>query len=155
MPRTRKRQSQSQHSIGLTPVFVCPVDSCPGKTRVLTGGNRAWTRHRRAYHPNVDFSQYEDVMRTNIPASDALNPSEMSSPSISLASIPEDDPFTMEDYYTDSGLPPDDLLLPAEQSQLESDTDSDSQSDRSVKTLYHPMLDGMPSFFIYVQPLAC
>lgn len=64
----------------------------------------------QAYHPNVDFGQYGNVMRTYIPASDALNPSVMSSPSSSLASVLEDDPFIMEDY-TVGGLPPDDFLL--------------------------------------------
>lgn len=144
-----RTQTHSSESVGLAPVFVCPVDSCPGKTRVLTG-IRAWTKHRRTYHPNDDLSQYGNVMRTHIPASDApsrSSPSEMSSPSSSsLASILEDDSFTMEDH-TVGGLPPDDLLLSdppiysSEQSQ--SDTDGDSQSDGSFKIQYHPLLDGI------------
>jgi hypothetical protein len=145
MPRQRQTQTRTHnHS---APVFVCPVDPCPGKTRVLTG-IRAWTRHRRANHPDVDFSQYGNVMRTDIPASGAPNPSVISSPSSSLASILEDDPFTMEDY-TVGDLPPDDLLLSdppnyhTEQSQSDLDTDGDSQSDGSIKIHYHPILNGI------------
>ena len=145
MPRQRQTQTQThRNSVRSAPVFVCPVDSCPGKTRELTG-IRGWTRHRRAYHPDVDFSQYGNVMRTRIPASDAL-PIVISSPSNSLASIPEDDPFTREDYtLAVDELPPDDLLLSdppiyhTEQSQ--SDTDGDSQSGGRIH--YHPMLDGI------------
>lgn len=91
-------------------------------------------------------------MRTHIPASDdALSSGVMSSPSSSPASILEDDPFAVEDYRV-GGLPPDDFLLSdpptyhAEQSQP--DVDGDSQSDGNVKIHYHPMLNGMPLFFI-------
>jgi hypothetical protein len=96
-------------------------------------------------------------MRTHIPASDApsLSLSVTSSPSGSLASVLEDDPFIMEDY-TVGGLPPNDFLLSdpptyhADQSQP--DTDGDSQSDGIIKVHYHLMLDGTLLFFIYIQP---
>jgi hypothetical protein len=113
---------------------------------VLTGGMRAWTRHRRAYHPNVDFSQYGNVMRTHISDSDALGPD------VLMSSPPSSPPWTMEDY-TVGGLPLDDFLLsdpPTYHSQP--DTDDDLQSDGSFKIHHHSMLDGMPLFFIYVRP---
>ena len=149
MPRPQRQTQTQTHEHSAAPIFVCPVDSCPGKTRYLTG-IRAWTRHRRAYHPNVDFSQYENVTRTHSPASDASDapsPSIFSSPSSPLASILEDDPFTMEDY-TVGGLPPDDLLSDppiyhTEQSQSDLDTDGNSQSDGSFKIYYHPVLNGI------------
>ena len=158
MPRQCRTQTQTHsHSIELAPVFVCPMDSCPGKTRVLIGGMRAWTRHRRAYHPNVDFSQYGNLMRTHIPASDAPSRSlsVTSLPTSSLASVLEDDPFTMEDH-TVGGLPPDNFLLsdpPTHRSdQSQPDIDGDSQSDGIVKVHYHLMLDGTLLFFIFIWP---
>ena len=160
MPRQCRTQTQTHsHSVELAPVFVCPVDSCPGKTRVLNGGMRAWTRHRRAYHLNVDFSQYGNLMRTHIPASDAPSPSlsVTSSPTSSLASVLEDDPFTMEDH-TVGALTPDnrDFLLsdpPTHYSdQSQPDIDGDSQSDGIIKVHYHLMLDGTLSFFISIWP---
>jgi hypothetical protein len=147
MPRKRRTHTQAhRNSVGSAPVFVCPVDSCPGKTRVLTGV-RAWTRHKGAYHQDVDFSQYRNVMRTHIHASDAPSPSVMSSPSSSLTSILEDDPFTMEDY-TVGGLPPDDFLMSDpptyHDEQSQPDADGESQSDGSFGIQYHQMLDGTP-----------
>lgn len=91
-------------------------------------------------------------MRTHIPAGDA--PTRMSSPSGSLTSILEDDPVTMEDYAV-GGLPPVNSPLsdpPTYYAEPVSDTDSDSQSDWKVEIHYHLTLDGMPLFFIYVQP---
>ena len=100
-------------------------------------------------------------MRTHFPGSDApsLSLNVTSSPSSSLASVLEDDPFTMEDYAV-GRLPPDGFLLSdpptyhAGQSQPDTDTDGDSdlQSDEIVKVHYHLMLDGMLLFFIYIEP---
>ena len=165
MPRQRQTRTQiHKHSIASAPVFVCPVDSCPGRIRFLIG-KRAWARHRRTYHANIDFTQYENAMRTHTPASDAeaLSPSPMSSPSSSLTTILEDDPFIVEDDTVDR-LPIDDFLLsdpptyqveqsqPDADSQLEPDADDgDSQSDGSFKIHYHPVLDGMPLFFMIIS----
>lgn len=86
----------------------------------------------------------------------------MSSPSSSLTTILEDDPFIVEDDTVDR-LPIDDLLSdpptyqveqsqPDADSQLEPDADDgDSQSDGSFKIHYHPVLDGMPLFFMIIS----
>ena len=136
MPRQRRTQTQThtRHSVGLAPVFICPVDSCPGKTRILTG-KRAWTRHRRTYHPTVDLSQYENVTRST--RSPSLTSSEL--PSSTFSRMEDDLPIS---YYTEI----------TNQSETDSNSHTDgtsSQAPGSFKREYHPILDGMYSLSIY------